>query len=133
MFRAPDAFALSTPEEIELIERRFHFTPPGAVVGIGVGVGPADPARFRAAYGLGDTPYLLYAGRVDEGKGALELLEFFIEYKRRHEQDPMRLVMLGDTLFDIPERDDIVVTGFVDYQTRDDALAGSIALAQPSF
>ena len=33
----------------------------------------------------------------------------------------------------MPARDDIVVTGFVDYQTRDDALAGALALAQPSF
>ena len=32
-----------------------------------------------------------------------------------------------------PERDDIVVTGFVDIQTRDDALSGALALAQPSF
>ena len=47
-FRAPDAFALSTPEEIDLIRDRFHLDPPGAVVGIGVEVGAADPARFRA-------------------------------------------------------------------------------------
>jgi len=132
-FRRPDAFALSTVEEIDLIKRRFHLDPAGAVVGIGVDVQPGDPARFRAAYGLGDLPYLLYAGRVDEGKGAGELLDFFVEYKNRHPGDDVRLVMLGEALMPIPERDDIVVTGFVDYQTRDDALAGALALALPSF
>jgi glycosyltransferase involved in cell wall biosynthesis len=132
-FRAPDAFALSTPEEIDLIRGRFHFDPPGAVVGIGVEVGEADPERFRAAYGLGTAPYLLYVGRIDEGKGALALVDFFVAYKDRHPDDDLVLALVGDALLPIPERDDIVVTGFVDYQTRDDALAGALALAQPSF
>ena len=132
-FRAPDAFALSTPEEIDLIRSRFHVDPPGAVVGIGVEVGAADPARFRAAYGLADKPYLLYVGRIDEGKGALALVDFFTAYKARHAADDLVLVLVGDDLLKLPERPDIVVTGFVDYQTRDDALAGALALAQPSF
>ena len=132
-FRAPDAFALSAPEEIDLIRRRFHLDPPGAVVGIGVEVGAGDPARFRAAYDLGDKPYLLYVGRIDEGKGALALVEFFIAYKQRHPTDDLVLVLVGDDLMDLPRRADIIVTGFVDYQTRDDALSGALALAQPSF
>ena len=132
-FRRPSAFALSTTEEIDLIRRRFHLDPPGDVIGIGVDVQPGDPARFRTQYRLGDRPYLLYAGRVDEGKGAGELLEFFVEYKNRHPDDPVVLVMLGEALMPIPERDDIIVTGFVDYQTRDDGLAGALALALPSF
>ncbi|HEY5170610.1 MAG TPA: glycosyltransferase family 4 protein [Acidimicrobiia bacterium] len=133
VFRTPDAFALSTPEEIDLIRARFHLDPPGDVIGIGVEVGAADPARFRAAYALGDKPYLLYVGRVDEGKGALALVDFFVAYKDRHPTDDLVLVLVGDALLQIPERDDIVVTGFVDIQTRDDALGGALALAQPSF
>ncbi len=132
-FRAPDAFALSTPEEIDLIRARFHVDPPGAVVGIGVEVGAADGARFRRTYGLDDHPYLLYVGRIDPGKGALALVDFFVAYKERHPGDDLVLVLVGDALVEVPERDDVVVTGFVDYQTRDDALAGALALAQPSF
>jgi glycosyltransferase involved in cell wall biosynthesis len=134
-FRAPDAFAMSTPEEIDLIRNRFHIDPPGDVVGIGVEVNAdaADPERFRAEYKLGSTPYLLYVGRIDEGKGAIALVDFFIAYKERHPQDDMVLVVVGDDLLHITERDDIIVTGFVDYQTRDDAIAGALALAQPSF
>ncbi len=132
-FRAPDAFALSTPEEIDLIRTRFRFDPVGDVVGIGVEVGAADSARFRATYGLGTKPYLLYVGRIDEGKGALALVDYFMAYKDRHPGDDLVLVLVGDALLEIPPRDDILVTGFVDYQTRDDALAGALALAQPSF
>jgi len=132
-FRAPDAFALSAPEEADLIKARFRFDPPGAVVGIGVEVGEGDGERFRAAYGLADTPYLLYVGRIDPGKGALALADMFVAYKDRHPADELVLVMLGDELVEVPRRDDIVVTGFVDYETRDDALAGALALAQPSY
>jgi glycosyltransferase involved in cell wall biosynthesis len=133
VFRGPDAFALSAPEEVELIRRRFHFDPMGDVVGIGVEVGHTDPTRFRRAFGLGDEPYLLYVGRIDEGKGARQLVDFFVAYKDRHPGDDLRLVLVGDPLIALPSRDDIVVTGFVDYQTRDDAIAGALALAQPSF
>jgi glycosyltransferase involved in cell wall biosynthesis len=133
VFRGPDAFAFSAPEEVELLRRRFHLDPPGAVVGIGVEVGSADPARFRARYGLGDRPYVLYTGRVDEGKGALALVDFFVTYKERHPDDDVALVLVGDSLVPLPERDDVIVTGFVDYQTRDNALAGAYVFAQPSF
>jgi glycosyltransferase involved in cell wall biosynthesis len=134
-FRRPDAFALATPEEIDLIRRRFHFTPPGDVCGIGVEVAAdrADPARFRDAYGLGDKPYLLYVGRIDAGKGALALVDYFIAYKERHPADDLVLAIVGDDLIEITEHPDILGTGFVDYQMRDDAIAGAFALAQPSF
>jgi glycosyltransferase involved in cell wall biosynthesis len=132
-FRAPDALALSAPEEAELIRSRFRFEPPGAVVGIGVEVGAGDAARFRAVSGLGDKPYLLYVGRVDLVKGAQALVDMFVAYKQRHPDDDLALVMLGDDLLRLPEREDILVAGFVDFQTRDDALAGALALAQPSF
>jgi glycosyltransferase involved in cell wall biosynthesis len=133
-FRAPDAFALSTPEEIDLIRSRFHLDPPGAVIGIGVEFPTGDGARFRRAFpALGDAPYLVYVGRVDEGKGAQQLLDFFVLFKERHAADPVKLAMVGDPLIPIPDHPDIVVTGFVDYDTRDDAIAGAYALAQPSF
>jgi glycosyltransferase involved in cell wall biosynthesis len=131
-YRIPDAFALLAPEEAQLIRERFHFDPPGAVVGLGVEVGPADPARFRAAFGLGDRPYLLYAGRVDVGKNVRALVEMWKTFKARHGDDDLVLALVGDDILQLPPRDDLVVTGFVDTQMRDDALAGAFALAQPS-
>jgi glycosyltransferase involved in cell wall biosynthesis len=132
VFHAPDAFAFSTPEEIDLIRTRFHVDPPGAVIGVGVETKPTDAARFRAAYVPGGEPFLLYAGRLDEGKGAGELIEFFRAYKQRH-RAPLKLVMVGDGPMHISATDDVVVTGFVDDASRDAALAGALALAQPSY
>lgn len=132
VFRLPDAFALSTPEEAELIRRRFRQVPPAVVVGVGVEVEDADPKKFSEIYGLGDTPYLLCAGRVEEGKGARELLDAFTAYKARRPSDPIKLVFLGEAVMTLPERTDVLVTGYVDAPTRDAALAGAFALVQPS-
>jgi len=132
VLRLPDALAFLTPEEAEVVRARFPAAPGGEVVGIGIDTDrPGEPDRFRARFGLGDAPYLLYVGRVDPAKGAAELLDFFDAYKRRN-PGALRLVLLGEQIveYKVP---DLVVTGFVDEATRDDALAGMLALVQPSY
>lgn len=135
VFRYPDAFAFLAPEERDLVERRFPGAPSGEVVGVGVDlpdVTGSDGAEFRSRFGLSDDPYLLYVGRVDPSKGALELLDFFCTYKDRN-PGPARMVFLGQPLMDFPDRPDVVATGFVDASVRDAALAGATALVQPSY
>ena len=138
VLRAPDEFVFLTPEERELVHARFPGSPPGEVIGIGMDMtSPGDSAAFRRRFGLGDDPYLLYVGRVDPAKSATELIDYFIGYKQRNPTAPgageLRLVLLGEKLVDIPDRADIVVTGFVDEPTRDGALAGALALVHPSY
>lgn len=132
MFRAVGGFALSTPEEVDLIASRFGIAARGAVVGIGIEPGTGDPERFRSDTGLGPAPYLCYVGRVQAAKGAGELIDSFVAYKERRNDD-LRLVLVGEPLLPIPERSDIVVTGFVDESVRDDAVAGALALVMPSY
>jgi glycosyltransferase involved in cell wall biosynthesis len=133
VFRLPDALAFLTPEEAELVRSRFPGSPPGEVVGVGVDLdGVADPTEFRARWRIGDAPYLIYVGRVDPAKGASELLDGFLAYKDLHGGD-VKLVFLGEALIDLPNREDIVVTGFVSSGERDAALAGALALAHPSY
>lgn len=133
VFNLPDALALLTPEELELVRERFPSAPAGDVVGVGVHLAsPGDEAEFRTAHGLGDSPYLLYVGRVDTSKGAEELLDYFVAYKNRHAGD-LRLVLLGEPVLEIPPRDDIIVTGFVADDMVEAALAGALALVQPSY
>jgi glycosyltransferase involved in cell wall biosynthesis len=133
VMRLPDAFAFLTVEEAELVHQRFPGAPPGNVVGIGVEMDqPGDADAFRRKFALGDTPYLLYVGRVDPAKGASELIEYFVAYKQRNPSD-LKLVLLGELLVDDPGRADIVSTGFVDEATRNGALAGARALVHPSY
>ena len=133
MFRMADAFAYFTHEEADLVARRFRIHAPGAVVGIGQEIDvTADPAGFRRRFELGETPYLLYVGRVDPGKGSDELYDFFVTYKQRN-PGPLRLVIVGDPVKPLPPHPDVTVTGFVDDATKEQAMAGALALAHPSY
>lgn len=138
-FRQPGAFAFSTEEERDLVARRFHITQPWAVIGIGVEVDPvaapdgsAAAAAFRAEHGLGERPYLAYVGRVEPGKGSVELFEFFAAYKRRN-PGPLALVIVGTQVVPLPPHPDVIITGFVDEATKRAALAGAECLVQPSY
>lgn len=132
-FRLPDALAFSTEEEATLVRRRFRVDPPSAVLGIGFDLDvTGDADAFRRAYSLGDAPYAVVVGRVDEAKGAEELLEFFSAYKRRH-TDALKLVVVGERVATLADHPDVIVTGFVDEETKRAAVEGALALVQPSY
>lgn len=134
LFRQPDAFLFFTPEERGITQRIYGINPAGEVIGIGIdqtsGLEYAD--SFRSAFGIGDSPYIIYVGRLDASKGVAELLRFFRMYKQRQQGD-LKLVLMGDGDLQIPEANDIVKTGFVDENTKRGALAGCLALVQPSY
>jgi glycosyltransferase involved in cell wall biosynthesis len=135
MFHHPAAFAFSTEEEAELVERRFRPGRPFEIVGVGVEAERHqghDGAAFRETFGLGETPYLLYVGRVDPSKGSDELLTFFAAYKAR-QPGPLKLAIVGDPVRSLETHPDVLVTGFVDEALKESALAGCLALALPSY
>lgn len=136
VFLQPSAFAFSSEEERDLVQRRFQITQPTAVIGVGVDLAEPDTrgaeASFRRDHGLSDRPYLVYVGRVESGKGAQELFQFFAAYKARN-PGPLALVFLGESVTPLPRHPDVVVAGFVDDRARRAALAGSLALVLPSY
>ena len=125
LFRAPDAFALSTPEEIELIARRFHVDPVGAVIGIGVEQTRVTYSRFATrippspARRISSTSGAWTQGRVRSSSTGN-----FVEYKRRN-PSRLQLVYLGDAITTLPDHPDVLVTGFVGDNVRDAAVAGA--------
>jgi len=122
-----------TPEEREIVHDRFHIDPPGEVVGIGIDLAEAgDAVAFRKRYALGDRPYALYAGRLDPMKGALELAEFFAAFKLRNPSD-LQLVFAGEEVVPLPPHPDMRFTGFLDESMKRAAMAGALALVQPSY
>lgn len=104
-------------------------------IGAGVPVRQGGPTpgelAFRAAYGLGDRPYLLFMGRVDPHKGSDELFGFYLAYRRRH-GDELALVVMGDPIKPLPFYPDVIMTGYVSEARRAGALAGALALVVPS-
>jgi glycosyltransferase involved in cell wall biosynthesis len=132
VFELPDAYVFGSEEEAALVRSRFGIRRPALVAGIGVELDPpGDPAGFRRRFGLGDRPYVVYAGRVAVDKGAVELFDHFAEYKRRR-PGPLALVVIGRELVELPAHPDVIRTGFVDDETKDAGLKGAWALVQPS-
>jgi glycosyltransferase involved in cell wall biosynthesis len=133
LFRHAHAFGFLTVEEVEFVQRRFRLHRPYRVLGVGVDLDPpGDPDGFRARFGLGDRPYLLYVGRLDPHKGTEELYDQFLAYKQRR-PGPLALVYLGEPVKPMAAHPDVFVTGFVDDPTRWSALRGCRALVMPSW
>lgn len=133
VLRHPHAFACSTEEEAALVRRKLRALPTIGEIGIGVEMdGSGDGRAFRAAFGLGDRPFLLFVGRVDPHKGSEELYDFFVTFKRRHPGD-LALVIVGEQVRPMPPHPDVVMTGYVDDSTRGGALAATTAMVVPSY
>ena len=104
------------------------------VLGVGVDTDHSyDAQRFRDKFGIKD-PFILYAGRKDVGKNIYLLINYFREYRKRHKESQLKLVLIGGGQVDVPEdiKDEIIDLGFVDRQDKYDACAASLALCQPS-
>jgi glycosyltransferase involved in cell wall biosynthesis len=133
MFRLPHGFGFLTEEEAQLVDRRFGIERPFSITGIGIELDQAgDGDRFRAAFGVGDVPYIIYVGRLDPHKGSLELYDYFATFKKRN-PGPLKLVVVGEPVRPLPPHDDIITTGFVSNQDKHDAIAGSELLVHPSY
>ncbi len=135
LFARCRGFAFHSRSERTLVNERFGVaTTPQVLVGLGVEEPPAggtDEGAVRAAYGLGEVPYLVCIGRVDDQKGTGMLWRFFRAYTRRH-PGPLRLVLVGQVV-DPPEpADDIVVTGMIGDADKWGLLRGARALVAPS-
>lgn len=87
---------------------------------------------FVKEFGIKD-PFILYAGRKDEGKNVGTLVKYFAEYKARHD-NPLKLVLIGGGQMKIPKeiQDDVYDLGFVDIQSKYNAYAAASLLCQPS-
>ena len=89
-----------------------------------------DAQRFRKKHGI-DSPFILYAGRKDEGKGVNILIRNFMEYKQYHDDD-LKLVLIGGGQIEIPDPYNILDLGFVDQQDKYDAYGAASIFCNPS-
>lgn len=128
------ALVFQTEAERELVRRTFDVEHlPQLLLGLGVEPAPSTPdaAAARAAVGLGNRPFLLCLGRVDDGKGAALLARLFGAYKERH-PGPLALVFAGPVVNRPPAHPDVLVVGLVDDATKWGLLAAAEALVNPS-
>lgn len=131
VFSMPRAIFYNTEEEKELVWRvQDNRTVPNEIGGIGIEVPQGvNGERFQRKHG--NAPYILYTGRIEEGKNLKELFRFFIRYKRIHPGE-LKLILMGKVNMHIPQRSDIISLGFVDEEDKYDGMSAAKCLVMPS-
>lgn len=135
MFELPGAFFYNTTEEKELVNRLFNtreIPDNGGIGGVGVEVPDNVSAdAFREKYGIKDK-FIIYVGRIDENKCCPELFTYFREYKNRHKDSSLKLVLAGKEIIKVPKADDVISLGFISEEDKFNAIAASEFLVLPS-
>lgn len=112
-YASADALCYHTVAERQLVQRLHAVAErPQIVLGLGVGDDAGTGRPGGDVLGIGDRPYLVSVGRVDEHKGSSMLAAFFREYKSRR-PGPLALALVGPVAARIPPHPDVVVTGAV--------------------
>lgn len=131
-YEGADALTFWSDAERALVLDRFAVGAiPQVVTGLGVEPGTGGEHTAREAIGLGDRPYVLCVGRVDDGKGARLLTELFAAYAARRADD-VTLVFAGAVVHAPAAHDRIIVAGAVDESVKWGLLRGARALVSPS-
>jgi glycosyltransferase involved in cell wall biosynthesis len=117
LFRAARYLICLTPEELAFLRRRFfQHSLRGEVVGAGIeplAELPADPDWEAIAAKIGNSPFVLYVGRIDESKGCKTLIDYFTRYAAEEGRSDLKLVMMGKPVMPVPDHPQLLATGFV--------------------
>lgn len=131
LFTLPKAIFYNTEEERQLIEGKFKNSFIKNDLG-GAGIEISNCAisnSFREKYKLDE--YIVYVGRIDQGKNCDILFDYFRYYKRNNKSN-LKLVLMGKAVIDVPTDSDIVNLGFVSDEDKFNGIAESKILVLPS-
>ncbi len=133
IFCLPGAIVYLTLEEKQFVESVFPVSEkPNCICGSGVDVpGRIDNGAYREKYGVSDE-YVIYVGRIDPCKGCDEMFRIFRAYKERHPGSTLKLVLMGKSVMELPQADDVLYQGFVSEKDKFDGISGAMALWLPS-
>jgi glycosyltransferase involved in cell wall biosynthesis len=132
MFARPRAFAFLTSPEEALVRSRFPLAGrPARVAGIGVEAPPSpDVPAFRTRHRVTGR-YLLYAGRIDAGKGCAEMLDFYARYREEDPRAP-ELLLIGNLSMHEPMVRGVRYLGYLRESEKAGAFAGTEVVLCPS-
>lgn len=131
VFLSPKAIVYLTEEEKKIVENQFYNSNiKNEVIGTGIQVSSQVNAdAFKEKYEL--SSYIIYVGRIDEGKNCHVLFDYFIRYKQHYPSD-LKLVLMGKSVMNIPDHKDILNLGFVEEYVKDSGIAGAKVMIMPS-
>jgi len=131
VFAAPAAFMFMTESEQKMLER--HFPIEGKyrdIAGVGVELPDRpDAVLFCRKHDLA-APFILYAGRIEPGKGCGELMQYFLDFLPRNPD--LTLVLLGNLLMSLPSHPRVRYLGFVPTEEKNAAMAAAALTVHPS-
>ena len=132
VFSAPDVFMFNTESEKNMLSRQFSFEGKyQETVGVGVEMPEAPDARDFFHRHRITVPYILYAGRIEPGKGCGELIEYFLGFRRTNPH--LKLVLIGKLLMELPVHPGIRYLGFLSPEDKNAAMYGALASIHPSY
>jgi len=131
VFASPDAFVFNTESEKTMLSRRFSFEGKYQdIVGVGVDIPKVKESQsFFQKYGV-SSPFILYAGRIEKGKGCEELFQYFLKYHKKNKN--LSLVLIGKLLLELPAHPQIKCLGFVPPEDKDAAMDSALVTVHPS-
>lgn len=129
VFSRPERLLFLTAAERAMVQRVFRRDHGMELVRTGLDIpGKIDADLFRRSQ-LIFGEYMLYAGRIERGKGLEEVFNAYASLRRHHLVD---LVLLGRRLMDIPEIEGIRYAGFIPEEEKLSAFRGAVFSLQPS-
>ena len=132
MFNIPKGIVYNTEEERTFIHTKFNNKHiPSVLTGIGIDILSKEEYNGKDNKFNLKCPYIVYMGRIDVFKGCDKLLEWFNEYKKRHENG-LKLVLMGKEIIKVPYNKNVISLGFVREEEKYAVLNKSMALVLPS-
>ncbi len=129
VFKKPDSLFFLTGAEMNFVRKLFNPNKRMELVRTGIDINDnIDEKLFKRKY-LMFLPYMLYAGRIERGKG-LDLI--FDAYGVIRKKRLVTLVLIGKKLMDIPEIDGINYLGYVTEDEKISAFKDAVLSIQPS-
>lgn len=132
VFEHPDAFIFNTESEKKMLYKNFDFNHKVQdVVGVGIDVPEtSDIKAFLQKYNL-NQPFILYAGRIEKGKGCQEVIHYFEKYSRQ--RPGLEMVLIGKLLMELPDQPNIHYIGFVPLGDKNAAMQAAALTLHPSY
>ena len=133
LFGGVAGFMFNTEPERDLARRIFGI-PEAKCSVVGMGLEPFDVSRNAFAERTGvASPYIIYSGRREGGKGTPLLCDYMQAFRGRTGKD-VKLVFTGSGPIeaDAALQAHIIDLGFVSEQAKHEAMAGAVAFVHPS-
>lgn len=130
VFELPRAWIFNTEAEQDLVVRRFGEATPHTVAGVGIeDLDELEAAAASTTPAEGDV--VLYAGRIEAGKGVGDLIDWLGRFRRERGRD-VRLWLMGEPAMELPQETWITPLGFVSETDKRERLAAATVLVAPS-